>query len=279
MGGAAMKSDAAEIGDPQLTQRSKALSAVAGRILDTGRRFPSASQGIISIFDQALVSGTSFLTAAIVGRCASPDQLGLYYLVLSAVLLVSGFHEQVISAPYMVLSKRRHGQELAEYGGSIWQYHFVLTVVAAGALVVGIIFCSATGNPTTLPALWALLGAGPLLLLRDGIRRFTFGNLQAKSVIALDATVATLQVGGLILLGYLGRLSLLSIFGVMAGACALACVGWYLLSPPDVQFNTKRFVVDWRHNWTFGKWALCSYVVGGTASFIMLWTLGLLFGP
>ena len=149
-----MKSDAAEIGDPQLTQRSTALSAVVWRILDTGRRFPSASQGIISIFDQVLVSGTSFVTAAIVGRCTSPDQLGLYYLVLSAVLLVSGFHEQVIAAPYMVLSKRRHGQELAEYGGSIWQYHFVLTVVAAGALVFGIIFCSATGNPTILPALW-----------------------------------------------------------------------------------------------------------------------------
>jgi O-antigen/teichoic acid export membrane protein len=274
-----MKADAAEIGNPQLAQRGKALSAVAARVLDTSRRFPSASQGIISIFDQALVSGTSFLTAAIVGRCASPDQLGLYYLVLSAVLLVSGFHEQVISAPYMVLSKRRHGRELAEYGGSIWQYHFILTVVAAGALAVAIILCSATGNRTILPALWALLGAGPLLLLRDGIRRFTFGNLQAKSVIALDATVAVVQVGGLALLGYTGRLSLLSIFGVMAGACALACFGWYLLSPPRVQFNRKRFIVDWRHNWAFGKWALCSYVVGGTASYIMLWTLGLLFGP
>jgi len=274
-----MTAEATEIGRVQSAESSGAISVLVEYVASMARRFPSASQGIISIFDQALVSGTSFVTAAIVGRSVLPEQLGLYYLVLSAVLLVSGFHEQVISAPYMVLSKRRHGRELAEYGGSIWQYHFVLTVVGVIALVIAIIVCSVGGDSTILPALWALLGAGPLLLLRDGIRRFTFANLQAKSVVALDATVAVVQLGGLLLLAYLGKLSLLSIFGVMAGACALACVGWYLLSPPRIAIKRERFIDDWRHNWAFGKWALSSYVVGGTASYVMLWILGLFFGP
>src|SRR5829696_8659247 len=83
-------------------------------------RFPLMSRGFLSIFDQAVFSGTSFATAVLIGRATSPDQLGQYYLVLSIILVITGAQEQIVSAPYVVYSKRREGQELAEYAGSMW---------------------------------------------------------------------------------------------------------------------------------------------------------------
>ncbi len=274
-----MNIDSAEDRHTYGRDRRSHLMVATLRLKFLGSRYPSASQSLLSIVDQAVVSGTSFLTAAIIGRLSSPGQLGLYYLGLSIVLIISGIQEQVIAGPYMVLSKHRRGGELDEYTGSMLLHHLVLTALTTGGLAVVAVICHLVGNKAILPGLWALLGAGPLILLRDGMRRFTFAKLRMTVAIALDATVAAAQIGGLLLLGFFGYLSLWSIFSVMGGACAAACLVWYLLDPPQLRLSRKRFVSDWRHNWTFGQWTLWSYLTGGTASYVMLWILGLTIDP
>jgi O-antigen/teichoic acid export membrane protein len=274
-----MSADTSEIVKIPSAPRPGAMWAVIDRLCALGQRFPIASQNVVAIFDQALVCGMSFFTAAIVGRLTSPEHLGMYYLVLSVVLIVSGIQEQLIAGPYMVLSKRRFAADLTEFGGSVWAQHFVLTGVSMIVLAVAVVYCATMGHTAIVPAAWALLGAVPLLVLRDGIRRFTYGNLQVKSVVALDAAIAVMQIGGLVLLGLSRDLTVLSIFGVMAGSSAVACFGWYLLNPPNIQFHAKRVLADSRETWAFGRWALFSFVVSGTTSYVMLWSLGLLFGP
>src|SRR5205807_1767920 len=108
------------------SKRGQWLSAIAGRILAVAPRFPLAFTGLISIFDQAIFSGTSFLTAVLIGRATSPDELGMYYLILSIILVISGVQDQIIASPYDVYSKRRHGRELAEYNGSICAHHLAV---------------------------------------------------------------------------------------------------------------------------------------------------------
>jgi O-antigen/teichoic acid export membrane protein len=274
-----MKRDLTDYCDEIEVTNGRSLASISMRIKALEERFPSASQGLLSIFDQGVVSATAFLTAAIVGRLTSPDQLGLYYLVLSIVILVSGVQDAAIGGPYMVLSKRRHGQELAEYSGSMWVHQFVLTALTFCMLCIAIAGFWAAGNTTIMPGLLALLGAGPLILLRDGVRRFAFANLEVKAVIALDIAVSVVQLGGLLLLGYFGKLSVLSIYAVMAGACTLACLGWYLLDTPHLSFRRQKLLPDWLHNWAFGKWALWSYAMSGTMPAVMLWILGLAIEP
>ncbi len=253
--------------------------AMASRLRKLPRRFPSASMGLLSIFDQAIVSGTGFATAVIIGRMTSPDQLGLYYMTLSIVLLAVGIQDQVVAAPYLVYAKRRQGRELAQYSGSMWCHHLILTVVSVVGLSVAIAILWATGTATITPGLWALLGAGPLLLLREDIRRFSFANLNVRSAVGVDATVCVAQLGGLLLLGYFGRLSLFAIFGVMGASCALACVGWLLFDRPTVRFAWQRFWPDWRHNWEFAKWALRGHLVGSTTPYVMIWIVSFAMGP
>jgi O-antigen/teichoic acid export membrane protein len=128
-----------------------------------------------------------------------------------------------------------------------------------------------------MPGLWVLLGAVPLILLRQAIRRFAIANLHVRAAIALDIVVAVAQLGGFVVLGYFGSLSLAGIFAVMGVACGLACVGVYLIDPPTVRFVRGRFLPDWNLNWAFGKWALRTYLVGQTPT-ALLWILGLAAG-
>src|SRR5207244_2970301 len=60
----------------------------------------------LSVLDQAVVSGTSFATSVLLGRCASQEDLGVYYLALSVVFFARGVQEQLVSAPYMIYCSR-----------------------------------------------------------------------------------------------------------------------------------------------------------------------------
>jgi hypothetical protein len=78
-------------------------------------RFPAVSQAALSLVDQAIVSGASFVTAMIIARTTSQVTMGMYYLIASIVIVAVGVQEHIIAAPYIIYSKRRSGNELAVY--------------------------------------------------------------------------------------------------------------------------------------------------------------------
>ena len=97
---------------------------------------------------------------------------------------------------------------------------------------------SLSGAERIVPGLWALLAAGPFLLLREWTRRFIYTSLQIVPAIMLDATAAMAQLGGLLLLWRFQMLSIFTIFGVMGASCALACAVWYAIDRPIVHFES-----------------------------------------
>src|SRR5437764_12651004 len=56
----------------------------------------------LAVFDQAIVSGTSFLVMIAVGRFGGPAELGTYALVASSLALIFAAHESLIARPYAV---------------------------------------------------------------------------------------------------------------------------------------------------------------------------------
>jgi len=243
------------------------------------REIRAASHEILSLFDQAIVSATAFATAVIIGRMTSPDELGFYYSTLTAILIVIGIQDQVVAVPYMFYAKRFQGESHAKYAGSVWLHHLALTLVTVLVLLGAIGFFSAKGSTAILPGLWALVGAAPLILLREDLRRFTFADLHLGTAIAVDITVSIAQLSGLLLLGYLGKLTLFSIFSVMGGACALAAVVWLLIDRPRLEFSAERCQSDWKHNWAFGKWALRGHLLNSTTPYLMIWLVNVAVSP
>ncbi len=153
-----------------------------------------------------------------------------------------------------------------------------MTALAMLALLAAIIGFSLARSSEITPGLWALLIASPLLLLREGIRRFAIADLKIGTAMLVDALVSAVQIGGLLLAAYLGVLSIFSIYGVMAIACGLACAGWYFLDATPIRFERSRFWPDLRSNWTFAKWSLQSFLVGNTAPYIMPWIVSMAVG-
>lgn len=238
-------------------------------------RFPAVSQAALSLVDQAIVSGASFVTAMIIGRTTSQETMGMYYLIASIVIIAVGMQEHVIAAPYMIYSKRRSGHDLAVYNGSVWFHHFLTTAGGVIALLAAISVLSIAGSSPLASSLWVLLIAGPLMLLREWIRRFAFANLKIASALAVDATVAALQLGGLLWLARNGSLSVFGIFAVMGGACLIASLGWLVFAAGDIKFERDRVRPDWRSNWLFGRWTVRSYLVGNTTQYVMPWIVNL----
>jgi O-antigen/teichoic acid export membrane protein len=241
------------------------------------RRFPDVSHGMLSLSDQVIVSGTSFATIVIIGRATSPHELGLYYLIASILTVAAGIQDSIVGAPYAVYSKRVDSGELANYAGSVWIHHLALTGLGMAALVAAIVALTVFGTSAIVPGLWIMLCAGPFILLREWVRRFTYANLQIISAVALDVVASVLQLATLMLLWRWNLLSIFSIYAVMGAACALACIGWFALARPGVRFERRRFASDWARNWSFARWTLRSYVVGNTTPYIMPWILVLAF--
>jgi O-antigen/teichoic acid export membrane protein len=123
-----------------------------------------------------------------------------------------------------------------------------------------------------------LLIAGPLMLLREGIRRLSFARLRLNTAIALDVTVSVLQLAGLASLWQLDRMSVSGVFSVMGSACALACLGWFIFTPEPPRFVRFRFIEDWKHNWVFARWAVLSWLTVDTVPFVMPWIVDLAAG-
>ena len=129
-----------------------------------------------------------------------------------------------------------------------------------------------------MPTVWVLLGALPLLLLRKFIRRLACAHLEMATAAIIDSVVAVFQFGGLLLLAHYGLLTVNLAYGVMAAACALACCGWFLAKRTPLKFSWPTALVDWRHNWSFARWALASHLVNFAAPTLMPWIVTAVHG-
>ena len=141
----------------------------------------------------------------------------------------------MVTAPYLVYSSGGAARELKEYTGSVWVQHLILCAVSVVVLLALVsIMLGRLGPSSLLPGLWVLIGATPLILLRQALRRMTIANLHVRSAVALDLVVAVVQLGGIVLLGLVGTLSVATIFAVMGGRVRVAGIIVYCLSADDL---------------------------------------------
>ena len=111
-------------------------------------------QGIISLADQAVASATNFLTGIIIARACSKEQLGLYMLGFSLILLMTDFQTSLITTPYMVYAPRLKGRAHALYTGSTLIHQLVFCLITMLGVAGGAIAVSHGMGP---------LGLGPVL--------------------------------------------------------------------------------------------------------------------
>ena len=256
-----MPDDIANRSEPVDTSPPMTRNAVSSVLGDAVEQ--ATSSGVLSIVDQAVVSGANFLTTLIIARTCSKSELGIYALAWTIVMFLAAIQGNLVTVPYTVYCHRHTGHSLATYAGSTLIYQLLVSLAAVVCfLVLDVVLALGYGPESLRPAAWVLLGAIPFILLRDYARRFMFAHLAMATAVTIDIIVAVLQIGTLLALVRFGWLSAAAAYGAMGWACAVACACWWFLDRQPMRVTRIRLLSDWFRNWSFGKWALMSQLTG-----------------
>src|SRR5712691_2343285 len=156
---------------------------------------------IIALVDQAVVSGTSFLTTILIGRWTIPREFGIYAIGISCLVCWLGVQDSLICLPYTIArggvpadAGRQHaGRALALNG-----YMSALALVVLSVLAIAISGGGAT--PSLVMVSWAVAAIVPVAMLREFGRRFALAHIRTAHALAIDVVVSALQLG---MLGWL----------------------------------------------------------------------------
>jgi len=236
-------------------------------------------QGIVSLADQAIASATNFVTGVIIARACSKEELGLYMLGFSLILLMTDFQTSLISTPYMVYAPRLKGRAHALYTGSTLIHQLAFCLLAMLALVCGAFAVTIGVGPRGLgPVLWALVAVIGLIMLREFARRACFARLKLKTAFLFDTCIAVGQIGGLLLLTRFGLLSASRAYWVIGSACGIAVLWWLWSDRGSYHPRMSESLADLQKNWVFGKWVFASGLVWAISMNLYPWLLAFFHG-
>ncbi len=256
---------------------SQALRAVNGGVKFLSRA--ATGNELITLFDQAIASGTNFLTGVIIGRLCSKEQFGLYMLGFSIVLFITNTQVSFISTPYTVYVPRLKGKDASRYTGSTLIHQLGYSALTIAGLFIGGAALSLTGDPNGLaPVIWALAGAITFILLREYIRRICFALLQTRTVLCIDAFVAIVQITGLLLLARNGYLSAGMAYIMIGFACGLTVVIYFFQKRELFRPKFTHVTKDFRKNVSFAKWLFAGSIAHMASTQLYPWILALYHG-
>ncbi len=233
-----------------------------------------SNRAALALIDQGIVSGASFLTSLAVGRYLGKESLGVYFLAAGLFTLLQCISDQIIHVPYLVHVPHFDDSRTRQYSASAFVHAIVLTLFAVVAVAIGAITRQASAEGDQLSrAMLALAVCFPGMMLRDFLHNYLHNRLRQFEVTCLDALVTGLQIaalGSLVLSDYLSIVNVVLVIGV---ACSVIGVAWLPRLIVDLEFHSGRILPDFLFNWTIGKWALGSYLIGSSAPTILPWFL------
>jgi O-antigen/teichoic acid export membrane protein len=182
-----------------------------------------ALRGVLSVADQFVVSGTHFLTSVIVGRVCGPQELGDYSLAFMMYLFAICVQRALISLPFTTYGNYLQGDERRAFSGSSLAHFAVfglsamaLLGLASGALAWGF------GPPSLAPLVGMLAVTFPLAFLVEFARKFALARLKMTTLLSIDVAMSGIQIGGLLLLASLARLSAVGAYAAMGVGAGIA---------------------------------------------------------
>ena len=236
-------------------------------------------QGVLSLADQAVASATNFATGIIIARACSQEELGLYMLGFSVILLVTDLQTSLISTPYMVYAPRLKGRAHALYTGSTLLHQLSFSLLIVFGLICGAFGATMGIGPQGLgPVLWALVAVISCILLREYARRVCFARLRLLTTFLFDTCIAIGQIGGLLVLARLRMLSAKRAFWAIGFACGVAVLWWLWSNREFFRPRINESWADFKKNWAFGKWVFASGLVWAVSMNLYPWFLAALHG-
>lgn len=205
-------------------------------------------------FDQAVVSGCSFLMMLLLIREIGLEGYGAFGMVWTLSLFVLGLQQAFVSHPLMSIGPKQAERDAPEFYGAVLLAQGVFTLLAAFAtagcyLVLQRIWAD--------PALDGTLLAGTVLILSRQAYAFTrscfFATGRVHRALVNDLFAHPGQVVAILLLQFLGALHLEAVLwtlGAVSGGMAIA--GLFQIGP--VRFTRRAFFAFAARSWKMSRW-------------------------
>ncbi|MEE8274897.1 MAG: MATE family efflux transporter [Alphaproteobacteria bacterium] len=222
-----------------------------------------------ALADQALVSGTNFLTGILLARFLGLEEFGRFTLAWMAVQFVNSIQFALVSAPMMTIGPKQSAGDTPAYYGAV-----VVQQVAFAALSFAVLWAGAQASIAAFPG-WRAAGlALPLACallafqMQDFLRRYFFTRGRAAAAFANDALRYLAQLAALVVIfAAVGLDARGALWVIAACAAAATALGFATMGPLAWRRGTLATVTA-RH-WNFARWL--------TASAAMHWLAGNLF--
>ena len=229
--------------------------------------------------DQALVSGTSFISTIILARYLGVNGFGIYSIAWLGVLIASSINQPFIIAPMQTLSGKKNPEEQKEYLQAL-----VFKQLLFAGLMSALAFITVIIMSFLLPQ-WkvdSVILAFPLavfsFLLQDFLRRYFFVIGKQGKAILIDFVA----YGGL----------LASSFGIhfirqMDAQFVLLLTALFFLyasliglwSIPQLRFNAKQIKTVVLQHWDFSKWLTATALLQWFSGNLFIIAAGAILGP
>jgi O-antigen/teichoic acid export membrane protein len=241
------------------------------------RRF--SANIIISLANQLIVSGTSFISGLIVARFCGASEYGLFSVCMTLLITAGVFQGSLVSVPYTIYHARLSAEEQRlAVGDAI--YYFTYCALAGvifistyfGIFMIDEIYNSGIG--------WAIayFVVIPCALFRELCRGVCIGDLRLAIVFYMDSAMS---IAFFIMLYIFYVSQKLSLAAVFLSLCISALVGilvWGNAYRHKVRFRgdfgRKRFI----HHWHIGKWILAGNAPLAANFSVNVWLVAVLLG-
>ncbi|MGA3080479.1 MAG: hypothetical protein ABSD44_03740 [Terracidiphilus sp.] len=221
------------------------------------------------VADQAVVSGTNFLTNVMLIRFMGLREFGVFALAWMSILFVNSLQNALIVAPMMSISAQQEEKDRPSYFGAVVFQELVLVCFCFVLVFVALTAAAHVFPDQDLQRLALPLAVSAFAYqLQDFIRRYFFTTRKSRYALADDALSYLPQLPLLFLLHRAGSLNSVTALWVMAGTSILGmAVGWFWVEP--LRFDPVWIKAISRRHWRFSRWL--------SAASLMQWTAGNLF--
>ena len=261
----------AEPSSPQLVQvcvaaRRADVKSIPAKILQL-----LCNAHALAVFDQLLVSGTSFIAAVLIGRFAGSAELGVYSIAISLLASMLALQNALVLLPYSIQQHWPGSSEAVHAGGSLTLSGVLSAAAAAVMLIAAVGLIVGGAQPALVSMCWALAPVLPFALMREFARRFAFARLRMRTALVIDVTVAAIQLA---MLGYLastGAMTAVMACAALGLACACPALVWLIIARAGFSIELQEVRKTATRSWELGKWLILGQLTVQVQSYVAFW--------
>lgn len=230
------------------------------------------------MIDQALVSGTNFITTVVLARALGLSNFGVFSLCWAAVLLVNNLQIAFVVSPMMSIGPKQEADRRPRYYGAV-----LVQEVGFALCLALVVFFVAVRLDARFP-LWDIHGLGLSLafatlayLLQDFIRRYFFCIRRTKLALICDSISYLTQLPIILAIAHRPHFSpaaALWVIGATSIGGFLVCFIWF----EPIQLEVRSLQQVALRHWRLSRWLAPSALIQWSSGSIFVLVAPVYYG-